>query len=138
MRRLDKKYGPGMRDLKRWRDYIPLWERKVREKCGGIMQFIFGFVDVNCRPISRPSPVWVGAPPNQVKVDLQRYFYSGYTRCHVVKFHGYPATVLRCRTRVLQRRTPGAVGVCESYMSKNNVLGVFRTPGVVLGTCFSL
>ena len=91
MRRLDKKYGPGMRDLKRWRDYIPLWERKVREKCGGIMQFIFGFVDVNCRPISRPSPVWVGAPPNQVKVDLQRYFYSGYTRCHVVKFQGITA-----------------------------------------------
>ena len=48
------------------------------------------------------------------------------------------ATVLRCRTRVLQRRTPGAVGVCESYRSKNNVLGVFRTPGGVLGTCFAL
>jgi len=39
---------------------------------------------------------------------------------------GYPATVLRCRTRVLQRRTPGAVGVCESCRSKNIVLGVFR------------
>jgi hypothetical protein len=25
MRRLDKKCGPGARDLKRWRDYIPLW-----------------------------------------------------------------------------------------------------------------
>ena len=52
--------------------------------------------------------------------------------------NGYPATVLRCRTRVLQRRTPGAVGVCESYRSKNNVLVVFRTPGGVLGTCFAL
>ena len=51
---------------------------------------------------------------------------------------GYPGVVLFNSTRVLLNSTRVPTRVCGPYRSKNNALGVFRTPGGVLGTCFAL
>ena len=51
---------------------------------------------------------------------------------------GYPGVVLLNSTRVLLNSTRVPTRVCGPYRSKNNALGVFRTQGGVLGTCFAL
>ena len=51
---------------------------------------------------------------------------------------GYPGRVLNFSTRVLKFSTQPPTRVCDPNRSKNTALGVFRTPGGVLGTCFAL
>jgi hypothetical protein len=54
-------------------------------------------------------------------------------------FHGYPGVALLNRARVLFNSTRVPTRVCGPYhRPKNTALGVFRTPGGVLGTCFAL
>jgi hypothetical protein len=68
-------------DAKRWNRFVPGWTQAVANKSDGVMDNIFGFVDVNCRPVCRPRAAWVA----------QRYFYSGCLRCHALKFLGITA-----------------------------------------------
>jgi hypothetical protein len=51
---------------------------------------------------------------------------------------GYPGVALFNSTRALFNSTRVPTRVCGPYRSKNTALGVFRTPGGVLGTCFAL
>jgi len=51
---------------------------------------------------------------------------------------GYPGRALFYSTRALQNSTQPPTRVCGPIRSKNTALGVLRTPGGVLGTCFVL
>jgi hypothetical protein len=52
--------------------------------------------------------------------------------------NGYPGVALFNSTRALLNSARVPTRVCGPYRSKNTALGVFRTPGGVLGTCFAL
>jgi hypothetical protein len=54
-------------------DRMPLYDNLIREKCGGAMTHVWGFIDGTLRRICRPT------------YD-QRVAYSGHKRCHGVKF----------------------------------------------------
>jgi hypothetical protein len=51
---------------------------------------------------------------------------------------GYPGRALFYSARALQNSAQPPTRVCDPIRSKNTALGVFRTPGGVLGTCFVL
>jgi hypothetical protein len=54
-------------------DRMPLYDELVREKCGGAITHVWGFIDGTLRKICRP-------------MYNQRVAYSGHKRCHGVKF----------------------------------------------------
>jgi hypothetical protein len=52
---------------------MPLYNELIREKCGGAMTHVWGFIDGTLRRICRPT-------------NDQRVAYSGHKRCHGIKF----------------------------------------------------
>ena len=84
-------YAPGLSDIKRWHKYVPTWAATIHAKSSGAMRDVWGFIDVNCRVITRPSSVWVHQAGVWVKVDLQRHYYSGYKKDHCLKFQAVSA-----------------------------------------------
>jgi hypothetical protein len=61
-----------------------------------------------------------------------------FSKTFLLVLCGYPGRVLNFSARVLKFSTQPPTRVCDSNRSKNTALGVFRTPGGVLGTCFAL
>jgi len=81
---IDKHFTPAMEDVARWVHYVPSWSAAIEKQSNGVFKNVYGFVDVICQRICRPSSIIV----NDVVVDVQRAYYCGYKGHHLLKWQG--------------------------------------------------